>query len=110
MFSKLGTDHYFLSGEGGGGGLLFVGFANNFFSEKTCFTQFLLHFVLKTIFTTILKNVYLGFILKNTPCVFVSVEQSHLNENKFTLYKLYAVRWRVSSMVEGIQYGGGYSV
>ena len=37
------------------------------------------------------------------------MEKIHLNENKFNLYKLYAVRRRVSSMVEGIHYGGGIS-
>ena len=37
------------------------------------------------------------------------MEKTHLNENKFTLYKLCAVRWRVSSIVEGIQYRRGIS-
>ena len=33
--------------------------------------------------------------------------KSHLNENKFAMYKLYAVRWRVSSMVEGVPHRRG---
>ena len=78
-----------------------------------CFKQFFsLHFVMKAIFYDRFEErigLFIDLILKNTSCVFIYVEKHHLNENKFTLYKLYAVRWRVSSMAEGIQYGGSIS-
>ena len=50
LVSNLGMDHYFLSG-GGGGVLLFLGLADNFFQRVMHFKQFFsLHLVMKTIF------------------------------------------------------------
>ena len=75
-----------------------------FSQENTFQTIFSLHFVMKIIFMTILKNIKALFIhlitKKNSSCVFIHMEKSHLNENKFTLYKSYAVLWRVFNTEE----------
>ena len=66
---------------------------------------------MKTIFCDRFEE-RIGFFLdliKNTSSVLIHVERSYLNENKLTLYQLHTVRWRVRSMVEAIQHGGGMS-
>ena len=49
----LGTDHYFLSGEGGGG-LLFLGLADNFFKSNAFQTIFFITFCNENNFFTII--------------------------------------------------------
>ena len=76
--------------------------SNNFFVAFCNENNFYVHFEER-----------IGFFFKkkeHTSCVFIHVERSHLNENKFALYKLYEARYKVSSMMEGIHYGGGISL
>ena len=55
-------DHYFFIG--GGGGLPFLGVADNFFPKSNAFqTIFSLHFVMKTIFLTIFKKTLQAFFI-----------------------------------------------
>ena len=86
-----------------GEGVPFWGFADNFSKKRHTFqTIFSLHFVIKTIFydqSEECKGLVLDLI-KKTSCVFICMEKSNLNENKFTLYELCAVWWRAFSMEE----------
>ena len=75
-----------MSGGGGGGGSIFE-ICNQFFLRKNAFQTivFIAFCDENNFFMVILKNInaYLG---KNNSCVFMHMEKSHLNENKFTLY------------------------
>ena len=102
--TKLGTDHYFLSG------VIIFGICRQFFLRKNVFQTIFFsdeNNFLMTILKTIKALLCILFRKKKHCLCTHTYGKSHLNANKFTLYKPYAVRCRVSSMVEGIQYRGG---